>query len=323
VRNVDRESARSGLKVDQRDVEKGLAAFAARQEGVVSCWQLRELGFTAKQVRRRVADGSLIRRYRAVYAVGYEPLTDRGWLWAALLATPPDAFLSHRTASAVMGHQRLYRGAIEVTVPGRGVLQRSGLRLHRTTVLHPDDVRVRNGLRVSSPARMLIELAERESFRTVERLATESVQKRLLRLDTPAGLAELEAALARHPRYPGSRLLNTVLAGYRRTEDAKSRLELAFDRDILTPNPQIPDPERNVYVGPWEIDRLWRKQKLAVELDGRPYHVAVRDMEKDRVKDAALQRLGLRPLRFTDLRMEYDLSGVLDDVCFFLGISLR
>jgi very-short-patch-repair endonuclease len=58
-----------------------------------------------------------------------------------------------------------------------------------------------------------------------------------------------------------------------------------------------------------------------VELDGRPYHVAVQHMERDRIKDAALQLLGYRPIRFTDARVEHDLPGILRDLRAFLGIA--
>jgi hypothetical protein len=61
--------------------------------------------------------------------------------------------------------------------------------------------------------------------------------------------------------------------------------------------------------------------RLAVELDGRPYHVAVQDMERDRLNDAALQRLGHVPIRFTDFRFEHDRPGILRDLHHFLGVS--
>jgi very-short-patch-repair endonuclease len=147
-----------------------------------------------------------------------------------------------------------------------------------------------------------------------------AVQKRLLRLDARDGLVAVEAALARYARWPGCKQLSAALAGYRRTESHKSQLEFAFDR-VLAGHPEIPDPERNVYIDGWEIDRCWRAQKLVVELDGRPYHIAVRDLEKDRVKDAALQRLGFTPIRFTDFRFEHDLPGILSDLYHFLGIG--
>jgi hypothetical protein len=44
------------------------------------------------------------------------------------------------------------------------------------------------------------------------------------------------------------------------------------------------------------------------------------DTETDRIKDAKLMRLGLRPLRITDLRFRLDRRGALDDIRALLGI---
>jgi very-short-patch-repair endonuclease len=69
-----------------------------------------------------------------------------------------------------------------------------------------------------------------------------------------------------------------------------------------------------VIVHGWELDCYWPEVGLAVELDGRPYHVAVRDMERDKREDASLLRRGINVLRITDLRLELDARGVLEDV---------
>lgn len=52
----------------------------------------------------------------------------------------------------------------------------------------------------------------------------------------------------------------------------------AFDE--LIRDTGIPGPQRNVHVGGWELDRYWPEFTLAVELDGRNYHTAVRDTER-------------------------------------------
>ena len=131
----------------------------------------------------------------------------------------------------------------------------------------------------------------------------------------------MEATLARHPRHPGMAALTAVLAAYRRTKSSKSGLERAFDR-LLAQHPEIPDPQRNIHIDIWEIDRFWPERNLAVELDGRPYHIAADDMERDRIKDAALLRRGITPLRFTDFRVEHDIPGILKDLCHFLKVAL-
>jgi very-short-patch-repair endonuclease len=298
--------------------ERDLARLAARQHGVVSRKQLDSLGFTRGQIDRRVAQGRLYRLVHHAYAVGHRSIPERSHLLAALMSLGPTAFLSHRTSAAVWGLRAVNLHAIELTVPGSGGRRRSGLTLHRCQdEPHRDDVRRHVELRVSSVPRLLIELASREEPKELERLITLAVRKRLLRPDARDGRETIEAALARHERRPGMRRLRAALATYLRTEDSKSGLERAFDR-ILAAHPDLPPPQRNVSLGVWELDRLWPDHKLAGGLDGRPYHNAVSDMERDHRKDAALQRLGLTPLRFTDARVEHDPRGVLQDVRHFL-----
>ena len=166
---------------------------------------------------------------------------------------------------------------------------------------------------------MLVELAPRETSAELARLITVAVQRRLLPLHRADARERLEAALARHERWPGMAALKAVLAAYRRTDSSRSELERAFDR-LIAQHREIPEPQRNIHLGPWEIDRFWPAQNLAVELDGRAYHIAVAAMERDRIKDAALLKQGVTPLRFTDFRVEHDPCGVLSDVCHFLDV---
>jgi very-short-patch-repair endonuclease len=293
--------------------EQKIAEIAGRQFGAISLAQLLEAGLTYREVMSRVKRGYLHRLYRGVYAVGHRNIGPQGRLIAALLAFGDDAFLSHRTSAGVWGLRPIATKRIEVTVPGPKVRLRRGLVVHRTRT-PPDagDLAVRNGLRVSSVSRMLIELAVNETPRELDRLITQSVRKQIF------DLRAVEAALVRHERRPGVGKLKAALQAYRPREDRKSDLERAFDRSIV--GTDIPPPLRNVQVDVWEIDCLWPEQRLALELDGRPYHVAVMDTETDRIKDAKLMRLGLRPLRITDLRFRLDRRGALDDIRALLGI---
>jgi very-short-patch-repair endonuclease len=194
---------------------------------------------------------------------------------------------------------------IEVTLPGAKDGP-AGLVVHRTTKCEPADIAVRNDLRVSSVPRLLIELAASEKPQELDRLITQAVRRQVLNLE------EVEAALTRHAHRPGIIQCRAALRDYRPRRDRKSDLERGFDR--LIANTDIPPPQRNVVVNGWELDCYWPHACLAVELDGRPYHIAVRDMEKDKLKDARLLRQGISTLRITDLRFRLDPQGVLADV---------
>lgn len=288
---------------------------------MVSRRQLRELGFTPIQIAWRIEHGRLHRVHHNVYAVGHRALISHGHLIAALLSAGPTAFLSHRTAAAVWGLRPVNMNAIELTIPGQSRRAAPPLIIHRTRhAPHPHDLRTRTDLRVAALPLVLIQLAARETAEELTRLVEESVGRRLLRLDTPSGGREMEAALERHPRHPGMTQLTQVLRAYRAPPRHRSRLERAFDR-LLAAHPEIPAPQRNVHIGRYEIDRFWPEHRLAVELDGRPYHVAARAMKRDRRKDSFLQRLGIRVVRFTDEEVEDDPDALLAEVYEILGIK--
>ena len=292
-----------------------MARLAGRQSGVISLGQLRRAGLTDGDIRGWVKRRHLLPLHRGVFAVGHYRLPPEAHLVAALLAVGPSAFLSHRTAAGVWGLRDLSTRRIEVTAVGRVRRSRGRLVIHRTRG-QPDraDVRTRNGLRVSSVARLLIELAPRESARELDRLITLAVRKRLLDLE------KMQSALTRYGRRPGVNKLKAALKDYLPRPERKSGLERAFD-ELLARHPEVPPPQRNVYVEGWEIDCYWPEQRLAVELGGRPYHIVAKEIERDRLKDAKLLKVGIRVLRITDSRFEYDALGAFGDLLAALPLS--
>jgi hypothetical protein len=297
---------------EQETIEKQRSAaqsdLARQQEGVVGRAQLRDRGINDQQIRRRERSGELDELYPDVWAVGHRNVSPLGHLIAALLSCGDQSFLSHRTAAALHGLRQINVRAIEVTVVAKRAPARGALVVHRTAHQPADEeIRIRGPLRFTSVPRLLIESAPRETPAELDRLITQSVRKRLLDPDA------MERALQRHRRRPGVGILKQALGRYRPQPDRKSELERAFDA-WLPRHPEIPEPLRNVHIDGWEIDCWWPDQKVAVELDGRPYHVAVKDMERDRVKDIKLQLKGIRPMRVTDARWEHDRPGVYDDL---------
>ena len=49
----------------------------------------------------------------------------------------------------------------------------------------------------------------------------------------------------------------------------------------------------------YEVDLLWREQRLVVEIDGYAFHSSRRSFERDRRKDQHLQTHGYRVIRIT------------------------
>ncbi len=121
-------------------------------------------------------------------------------------------------------------------------------------------------------------------------------------------------------RRPGTVQVHKTCEEYLPHLDRKSKLERAFDR-WLAKHPEIPPPQRNIKLAFWEIDCYWPEHRLALELDGRPYHTVVEDIERDRRKDAWLQVHGNLILRVTDSRFRRDKPGVYRDLTTMLALA--
>jgi very-short-patch-repair endonuclease len=52
-------------------------------------------------------------------------------------------------------------------------------------------------------------------------------------------------------------------------------------------------------VAGWEVDAVWDRERLVVEVDGYRYHRTRAKFERDRRKDAQLLAVGYRVLRVT------------------------
>lgn len=59
------------------------------------------------------------------------------------------------------------------------------------------------------------------------------------------------------------------------------------------------DPELNVRLEGYEVDFLWRTERLVVEIDGRAFHSSDRTFESDRRRDGVLLAAGVRVMRVT------------------------
>ena len=65
----------------------------------------------------------------------------------------------------------------------------------------------------------------------------------------------------------------------------------------------LPMPLVNHRVQGYEVDAYWPAWALVVELDSRSFHSSPTAFEADPVRDARLQRAGLRVLRVTWRRL--------------------
>ncbi len=210
---------------------------------------------------------------------------------AAVLAAGAGAVLSHLNALALWDIGPAPAGPdVEVSVVGhRG--RRRGIRLHRVDRLDEDERTVRQDIPVTTPGRTLVDAAALLSRRELEAAVARADRERLVTFKA------FSALVARHRGRRGIPALEAVLGlagGPALTRSAAEEAFLALLRKA-----GLPMPEVNARVGHYEVDFLWRRSRIAVEIDGFRYHSSHSSFEGDRRRDAQLAAAGLAVIRLS------------------------
>jgi hypothetical protein len=303
---------RIGGKLDSHR-DGAIGALAARQHGVVSRRQLLDAGLSSRAVERRLESGRLLRLHRGVYAVGHRAVTrDAACMAATLVAA--NAVLSHRSAAALWGIRPTERERIEISVP-RSLKPRQGLQIHQAR-LPPDETDTHRGIRVTTPARTLLDLAAVLDATRLERATTEA---EIRRLTSPTSL---DALVARYPNRHGTAAIKALLH-QNRIASAVTKHELELRFLAFLDEARLPRPQINATIAlpdkPRTVDCLWPGQRLVAELDGFATHGTRHAFEEDRARDRALQVAGYRTVRITWRQLTEGPSTVANDLRTLLG----
>jgi very-short-patch-repair endonuclease len=304
LRDGKRRSDDGGEAIDRR-----IARLAEKQHGIVGRRQLELLGLGRGAIEARLQRGHLHSVHLGVYAVGHGLITRKGRWMAAVLACGDGAVLSHRAAGRLLGILPLGNGLPEVTRP-RGWRQQPRIVQHRS-LLSPDEVEVVEGIPVTGLSRTLLDLAPVLSREQLERAMNEA---EVLGLTDRVSVPVL---LERYPRRRGTATLRAILDDAQRARGVTRReLERRFGEVLASTD--LPRPHRNADVAVagrfFEVDCLWRAQRLIVELDGGFVHRTWRSSERDRERDRLLVADGWRVVRVTWRQLRDDAPAVMADL---------
>jgi putative AbiEi antitoxin of type IV toxin-antitoxin system/uncharacterized protein DUF559 len=259
-----------------------------RLAGIRTTGELLREGKSATQITTLVRRGTLIQVRRGVYAradlaaeLATHPGGDHLLKTAAALATLGPAAASHESAAIIHGMDLLKQPRVVTLTRPQGANRspQSGARLHYAW-LPADHITVVHGMRVTTAARTVIDLARSLEFRAGIVTADSALRDKLVTK------SELESLLAKSPRRAGRRRAADVIAfADDRAESVLESIARVVFRDC-----GLPPPELQVWVGGAEVvgrvDFLWRKYRTVVEVDGMLKYSdparAVRQLERDR-----------------------------------------
>jgi very-short-patch-repair endonuclease len=275
--------------------------IASAQAGLVTIAQLREAGVPDASIDRAVADHRLHRVFHGVYSVGHRYLTAHGRLLAATLACGEGSVVSHGTAAWIYGLTRNRPDTIDVIAPVEAGRRIAGIRRRFVAMPVGREVWRRGGAPVTSPMRTLVDCAGSAPTEVAGMIEQASV---LSLLDIQAVDRILDG-----PRRRGSKHLLRLLEPWRRYKPGikiRSRMEAKLLPLLTEAALPIPETNARLRVGArtYEVDFLWRRQRLVVETDGGRFHdnpvAGSRDSERNHALTGAgylIPRLGWEDLR--------------------------
>ena len=274
-------------------LERALRDLASRQFGVVARVQMLELGYAAGAIGGRVRSGRLTPVHAGVYLVGHIVRARLATEMAAVLACGGDAAVSHASAAVLWGLVPGTAGSrpVDVTVARDWPPVRPGIRAHRSRMLEPADLGAIGALSITSPARTLLDLGSVLTLGQLEAAAAEGERRH------GVSIAALADQVERNRGRAGTAGLRSLIA--RTTKPALTRSNAERKLLTLLRAQRLPSPDPNQRIAEFEVDLLWREQRLVVEFDGFAFHGDRSAFERDRQRDAELQARGYRVMRVT------------------------
>jgi len=283
----------------------GLRRRAVARGGVVSVDDLRECGFSAGAVRRRLASGDWHRWGRAVVPGTAPPavsrgglagsgLSDRGIAWALQLTYGPHAAISGAPAMRRVGWDLpteeivvVLRDRPRIAVFGVGVMRRE---IGLVQVL-PD------GRRFAPAMQALLDTLVRLDTAAGADLLDAALQQRVIDALSFADAVQERCGRGRTGAACLRALRDRALSGSR--SEAEQRMGALLRRCPTGPwtaNLAVRDAAGRLVA---EIDFAHERLRIAIEVDGRAHHSDRRSFERDRTRQNLLVVAGWLVLRFT------------------------
>jgi hypothetical protein len=272
------------------------------QSSLLTAGRVRAAGISREALRWSIRTGELRRLRRGVYVDSrlWDAADERGRHLLRIRAGQscvPGSLAVAESAAVALGlplpevpaEPRLLLPRAKTLAGGRG---REGGSLGRRSWLDPQDVWTVSGIRVTAPARTVVDCA-----RHLDRpwcLAVADAACRLWSLTR----THLRAAAAINPHAPGHPAA-VWSAGLARFQPESALESLARATVVLGGHPE-PTPQvcLNTRAGVVRVDLLDVPRGLVIEADGRGKYIAPDDLWREKRREDAVRELGYEVIRF-------------------------
>jgi very-short-patch-repair endonuclease len=206
------------------------------------------------------------------------------------------AAVSHTTAARLLLFDGIRSSSLHLSMLSevrRGRVSRPSFVLHRAQVLDAADRVVVDGIPCTAAARTLIDLAGIVNDEALE-IAFESARRLGLTSTEQVAFRFAQVGVLRR----GAGRLRKLVEHQRAGQPAlESPLEVKAWR--LFREHRLPMPQRQVPVGQYRVDFMWREARLVAECDGFEAHAGHLRWKRDRRRLADIELRGYRVIHIT------------------------
>ena len=258
------------------------------QRGLITRDQARELGWSDRQIASAVATGRFELVLPTVLRHEASPRTQSQFTVAASLWLGSAGELAGTTAGRMWRLDRVQSSEV-LTVSSWTRRSPDPLIHVRRRRLADSSVTTLHGLRVTTPARTLVDLAASMSRARLESAIESAFRQRLC---TPAELHELVVATS-----PGTRGRRHLLEWLERRGEGPAleyELEQRTFETLSRSGLVLPERQHAIWVDgvAWKVDLSWPDRRVGIECDGFGSHSSPEAFRQDRDKLAALVSVG-------------------------------
>jgi len=295
----------SGVKAGDR----ALLERALRNHYVVQYKDVKAAGLSSRQFAYRVSAGEWIAVMPTVWRHVATPETWELRVRSGALWLGRSAALAGRAAAAWWGLDGFERSVVEFVVPHARRSQ-GGAAVHLTRDWSKKDLLRRDGVRVTSASRTIIDLAgQGASAHELERAIDSAVRLRLTSVPT---LTLRMAELAKSGRAGIPRLRELLLDSGGESVLERRFLRVVRDAGLPRPLTQITFKARTKRA--IRVDFLYESQRVVVEVSGRVGHASDGDRRKDARRRNELQHRGFAVIEFTTADVMTDPTYVIESL---------
>jgi Protein of unknown function (DUF559) len=229
----------------------------------------------------------------------------------AVLASGPDAVLSHWSAAGLWMIRPNSRSRIDVTVPHRSRSSKAICR--HVSVVPPDERVVEEGIPVTTVPRTIFDVAATENVDAVVSMLREAEYRNLW-----DGLS-LWDLLGRYPRKRGSRRVRIALERLKEEPVGRKRSPLEERFSPFLRRWHLPLPRYNDWIllpngKRYQVDCHWPGTNQIVELDGWQAHKGRVAFREDKARDRRLSAAGYTVTHITWSQLEDEPTAIAADL---------